>query len=64
MSQALPLALFIIQEAIKAAPELAAELSELLAKPEPTDQDWDQFRQRVSARTYRSFVPDTKIPPG
>lgn len=59
---ALQLAFFVIEEGIKLEPSIAAELQSLFSKGVPTEADWVNLRSRVSARTYKSFVPDTDLP--
>ena len=62
--QALELSLFILEEAIKAAPAIAEDLRAMLAKPDPTPEDWALLRARITAKTYRDYVPSTALPPG
>lgn len=57
----LDLAFFILQEAIKAEPAIAAEVQTLLAKGDPTDADWAALRTRIKAKTYKDLVPDTGL---
>lgn len=59
--QALSLALFVLQEAIKFAPELYLELSALFNKPDPTPADWDALRARVLAQSYKDLVPNSQL---
>lgn len=57
------LALFIIQEAVKLEPSIAAEIQTLLAKGDPTDADWEALRASVASKSYESYVPATALPP-
>lgn len=59
--QALSLALFILEAAIKDAPALAAELKVLFTKTDPTPDDWAALHLRVAAKTYRDYVPATAL---
>ncbi len=61
--QAISLGLFVVEEAIKDAPELAADIQELLSKPNPTHDDWEALRAKWS-KSYRDYVPDSQLPPG
>lgn len=52
----------IIQLAIKAVPSIAAEIRLLLAKGDPTDEDWEELRKRVS-KSYEDYIAEAKTPP-
>jgi hypothetical protein len=54
--QAIALALFIIEEAIKEGPGLAADLAALFGKPDPTAEDWAALRARIAGKTYENYV--------
>lgn len=56
------LALFALQEILKAAPGLYAELASVFAKDTVTDADWDALRARVLSKGYKDFVPATELP--
>ena len=58
----LQLGLFLLQEAIKQEPAIAAELQQLFSKGIPTDQDWQGLHDKVAAWSYRQFVPATSLP--
>jgi|GEM_PF-3744560 hypothetical protein len=53
-----------VQEAIKVAPNLVADMQALFASGAPTDADFDALRAKVSAEDYATFVPASQIPPG
>ncbi len=59
---ALQLALFILQEAIRLEPSIAAEVSALLQKPNPTAADWEALRTRITLKTYWDDVPASALP--
>ena len=61
--EAIQLGLFILEEAIKNEPAIAAEIRELLKKNDPTPEDWAALRARVASKTYRDYVPATALPP-
>jgi hypothetical protein len=61
--EALSLAFFLVQEAIKNEPAIAAEIQTLFNKGIPTDDDWANLRARVASKSYRDFVPDSALPP-
>lgn len=60
----LQLGLFILREAIENEPAIAAEMQSLFSKGVPSDQDWYNLHASVANRTYRSYVPDSDLPPG
>jgi len=59
----IPLIIFALQEAIKYAPALAVEISALLEKSNPTEQDWADLRAKFAAKTYESMVPHSGLIP-
>lgn len=60
--QALALAFFIIEEAIKLEPAIAAEIQSLLAKGDPTADDWTALRAKIATKTYADYVPASALP--
>lgn len=54
--QAISLALFVVQEAIKYSPEIAAAVSKLFTKTDPTAADWDALRADIAALDYDAIV--------
>jgi hypothetical protein len=47
----------MIEEAIKIEPALAAELSAIFSKPNPTPEDWSLLRARVKGESFESLAP-------
>ena len=60
--QAISLAFFIVQEAIKLEPSIAAEIQAMFSKGIPTEQDWANLHAKVAGKTYRDYVPSTALP--
>jgi hypothetical protein len=58
------LALFIIEEAIKEEPAIAAAIQNLLEKPDPGPEDWAELRARVLTKSYADYVPQSALPKG
>ena len=61
-SEAASLAMFVIQEAIKAEPAIAAVLRDLFNKADPTPEDWAATRARIASKSYRDYVPQSDLP--
>ena len=61
--QAIALALFIVEEAIKMEPAIAAALKDIFTRPDPTAEDWAMLRARIVAKDYADYVPDSALPP-
>lgn len=59
--QAIALALFILEEAIKREPELAAAVRDMLKKSDPTPEEWAALRARVMAQDYAAYVPESAL---
>lgn len=57
--QAIALALFILEQAIKEGPGLAADLAALFGKPDPTAEDWADLRAKILAKSYDDYVRGT-----
>lgn len=38
------------------------EIVELFGGHEPTEEDWAKFKTKVSAKSYKDYVPDSKLP--
>jgi hypothetical protein len=55
--------LSIIEFGIAQEPKVADSLKTLFGKGDPTPEDWDAERTRVSALTYENLVPDSQLPP-
>lgn len=62
-TDAISLALFIIEEGIKHEPEIQAIIVSFFSKKDPTPEDWAALRAAVVAMNYRTLVPHTQLPP-
>lgn len=62
MAAALPLALFVLQEAVQAIPAIEAELRTLFARPAITAADWQALHARLAAKDYFAYVPASTLP--
>jgi hypothetical protein len=60
--QALSLGLFVIEEAIKEEPAIAAAIQDMFNKGIPTAQDWANLRAMVSSGSYGKYVTDSSLP--
>src|SRR6266404_855040 len=60
--ESIQLAIFIVEEAIKAEPAIAAMLQQLFNKADPTPADWAQLRAAVAGKSYGDYVPDSALP--
>jgi hypothetical protein len=61
--EAINMGLFVIEEAIKEAPALYAEIKSIFTKGDPTPDDWTALRAKVSAKSYGDYVPQSAIQP-
>ncbi len=59
----LALVLSLVEEAIRLEPAIRAEIESLLAKDNPTPEDWQALRIKVLSKSYRDYVPATALPP-
>ena len=57
------LALFALQELLRHAPEMFAELAALFSKPGVSVEDIDKLRAEIAGTRYKDLVPQTRIPP-
>ena len=48
----------LIEEAIKIEPALAAELSAIFSKPNPTPDDWAALRAKVLGESFEQIAPE------
>jgi hypothetical protein len=62
MEEGVQLALIVIEEAVKEAPQLATDIQALFAAGAPTAADWAAFRAKVAAESYKQFVPASQLP--
>lgn len=49
-------------ELLRLAPQLAADVQAILAKSEPTAEDWDALKAKVNAKSYFDYVPASDLP--
>jgi hypothetical protein len=61
--EAINLALFAIEEAIKQEPAIANEIRSLFNKNDPGPEDWALLRARVAGKSYFGYVPASAIKP-
>ncbi len=59
--ESVQLGLFVIEEAIKYEPAIAAAIRDLFVKTDPTPEDWQALRAKVG-KGYRDYVPATALP--
>ena len=55
------LILFCLELAVEEFPALKADVQQLMAKENPTPQDFADLRAKVAAEGYGQFVPDSAI---
>lgn len=60
--EAVALALFVLQEAIKQAPGLVNEFQGLFNGNPPTDEEWTALRTKILSKSYKDYVPTTALP--
>lgn len=60
--QIVQLVIFAVAEAVKAYPQLKAEIGAVLSKENPTPADWEALRAKVAEKGYFDFVPDSALP--
>ncbi len=56
------LVIFALSEAIKAYPQIRAEIQAVLNKDNPTAEDWAALRARIQAQDYFKYVPNSALP--
>ncbi len=59
--EAISLAVFIIQEAVKNEPAIADAIRSLFNKADPTPDDWAALRAKVQGKSYADYVPDSAL---
>lgn len=57
-----PLLAFIIQELIRIAPSLVADLIQILSKPAATEEDWAALKAKWEKKTYEDYDPGAAAP--
>jgi len=58
----LALVVSLIEEAVKVAPEVAAELKNIFSVSNPSPADWEALRQKVLSKNYANYVPASALP--
>jgi hypothetical protein len=58
----IPLIISLIEEAIKIEPDVAAGLTAIFSKSNPSPDDWAALRAKVLAKSYAQYVPASAIP--
>lgn len=51
----------LVEEAIKVAPSIAAELKAITSKSDPTPADWAALKAKILATPFESLAPDAKL---
>jgi hypothetical protein len=52
----------LVEEAAKEAPQVISDLQSIFSKPDATPADWLALREKVLSKSYKDFVPDSKLP--
>lgn len=60
--QIVQLIIFGLGEAIKAYPQIRADIQATLAKENPTPADWEALRVKLASEDYFKFVPASALP--
>lgn len=55
------LVIFAVEELIKQAPALIVEFQKLFSTSAPTPEDFAALRAKVRSKTYRDYVPASKL---
>jgi len=61
---AISLIISLVEEAIKEYPAIAADLTSIFSKSNPTPDDWNLLRAKVLVKSYADYVPASAIPAG
>lgn len=59
--ETIALVIGLVEEVIKLEPAIAAEIQNLMNKPQPTPADWLALREKVKAQSFESLAPDAKL---
>ncbi len=62
MNDFISLAVQGIQAAIKYAPGLINDIRAIISLPNPTEADWQILHDKIAAKKYSDYVPDSAIP--
>ena len=54
----LALIVALVEEAIKEYPAIAAELSGIFNKPNPTPEDWFALKAKIQSQSFESLAPN------
>lgn len=60
--QLLQLAVFGLEQLITQAPKLYADIAALFSKGQPTADDWQALRDKIGAKGYFDYVPQSDLP--
>lgn len=55
--------LTLVEKAIIMEPRIEAALRKILAKPQPTPEDWQAERAEIANPSYHDLVPHSQLPP-
>jgi hypothetical protein len=61
--ETIQLGLFVLEEAIKEEPAIAAAIRDMLADGDPTADDWAALRLKVATKRYADYVPASILTP-
>jgi hypothetical protein len=56
------LAVLVIEEAIKNAPEFLIDLKNIFGSGVPSPEDFAALREKIASESYAKFVPDSALP--
>lgn len=51
----------ILEAIFKYAPSAVTAIRELFTKDSPTPDDWQALRDKLAAKEYKDYVPDSKL---
>jgi hypothetical protein len=51
----------LVEEAIKEAPAVAAEIKTIFANGNPTPDDWAALKAKVLSQSFESLAPNAKL---
>ena len=55
---AIQLTIGLLAEVVKAYPQVRADIAALLAKENPTPEDWLVLRAKIAGTSFESLAPD------
>lgn len=62
MNPFIPLFISLAETLIQDEPEIVADVQAILAKKNPTPADWLALHQKVLAKSYADYVPESALP--